>query len=243
MSNRPNRSASHSARVRQASQTGQNRSPMLWIVVAAIIVVAGVVAVMVSRSENGPEGGSASPSGGTVVPSGDVDFGAVSVQGEALPPAGAGSVDGAVGMTLPTIEGETFDGTAVTIASSGKPMVVLGLAHWCGHCQAEVPRLQEWFDANGMPEDVDVMAVATSSSASQPNFPPGEWLVREGWSVPTLADDEDSSAGVALGVEGFPAFVVVDGSGQVVQRASGEITVEQWEQLLEAARSGTPVAA
>ena len=119
-------------------------------------------------------------------------------------------------------------------------MIVLGLAHWCGHCQAEVPRLQEWFDDNGMPDDVDVVALATGSSSSQPNFPPGEWLVREGWSVPTLVDDEASTGGTAYGVQGFPAFVVVDADGDVVQRASGELTVEQWEQLLEAARSGEP---
>ena len=241
MSNRPTRSTSHSAKVRQASQTGQNRSPALWIALAAIVVVAGVVAVGLSRStSSGPEGGSASPSGGTVVPDGDVEFGTVEVQGNALPPAGAGGADAAVGMAVPTVEGETFDGSAMTIAPDGQPMIVLGLAHWCGHCQAEVPRLQEWFDANGMPDDVDVVAMATGSSSSQPNFPPGEWLVREGWSVPTLVDDEAATAGAAYGVQGFPAFVVVDADGEVVQRASGEITVEQWEQLLEAARTGDP---
>nr|WP_283251211.1 TlpA disulfide reductase family protein [Rhabdothermincola salaria] len=145
-------------------------------------------------------------------------------------------------MPLPTVEGEMFDGSPITITPAGKPMIVLGLAHWCGNCQAEVPRLQEWFDANGMPDDVDVVAMATGSSSSQLNFPPGEWLVREGWSVPTLVDDEASTGGAAYGIQGFPAFVVVDSEGNVVQRVSGELSVEQWELVLEAARTGVATA-
>jgi cytochrome c biogenesis protein CcmG, thiol:disulfide interchange protein DsbE len=242
VSNRPSRSTSHSARVSQASKAGKGGSPVLWIVLAVVIVVAGVVAIGVSRSSESAEGGGESPSGGTVVPSGDIDFGTVSTEGVALPGAGAGGTDGAVSEPLPTVEGEMFDGTPMTITPAGKPMIVLGLAHWCGHCRAEVPRLQEWFDANGMPDDVDVVAVATASSSSQPNFPPGEWLVDEGWSVPTLVDDEAGTAGTALGVQGFPAFIVVDADGNVVQRASGELTIEQWEQLMEAARTGTAAA-
>jgi thiol-disulfide isomerase/thioredoxin len=141
-------------------------------------------------------------------------------------------------MTIPTVIGQSFDGSPVEIAPGGKPKVVMFLAHWCPHCQAEVPRLQEWLDTNGVPTDVDFFAVATGTTDTRGNFPPGNWLRREAWSVRTLVDDEQGTAATAFGLSGFPFFVVVDAQGAVVTRVSGELSVDQWDQLLEAARSG-----
>jgi thiol-disulfide isomerase/thioredoxin len=224
MSNKPTRSASHSSRVHKASQAGQGRSIVLWIALAAVVLVAGIVAIGVSRSSSSSTGGQASPSGGTVVPSGDLTTGAVETQGAALPTLASGP-DAAVGATIPMVTGEQFDGSALVVSPEGKPQLIMAMAHWCPHCQAEVPRIQQWLDDNGMPDDVELVAVATSNDATRPNYPAGE-----------------SSAAVALGVGGFPGFIAVDADGRVVQRASGEITTEQWEQLLEAARTGQAVA-
>ncbi len=241
MSNKPTRTASHSSRVQKASQAGQGRSLVLWIALAAVVLVAGIVAIGVSRSSSSSTGGQASPSGGTVVPSGDLSAGSVETDGAALPPGGSGS-DAAVGTTIPTVTGEQFDGSAIVISPDGKPQVILAVAHWCPHCQAEVPRIQQWLDDNGMPSDVEIVAVATSNDATRVNYPAGDWLRSEEWSVPTLVDDEANSAAQALGVTGFPGFIVVGADGKVVQRASGEITTEQWEALVEAARSGQAAA-
>ena len=241
MSNKPTRTASHSSRVSKASQAGQGRSIVLWVALAAVVLVAGIVAIGVSRSSSSSTGGQASPSGGTVVPSGDLTTGTVETQGAALPPAGSGS-DAAVGATIPTVTGEQFDGSTVVIRPDGKPQVILAVAHWCPHCQAEVPRIQQWLDDNSMPSDVEIVAIATSNDATRVNYPAGDWLRSEAWSVPTLVDDEANTAAQALGVTGFPGFIVVGADGKVVQRASGEITTEQWEGLLEAARSGQAVA-
>jgi thiol-disulfide isomerase/thioredoxin len=112
------------------------------------------------------------------------------------------------------------------------------VAHWCSHCQAEVPRVQKWLDASGMPADVDLVTVATSNDPARGNFPAADWLRREKWSVPTIVDDKQNQAGNAFGVSGFPYFVVTDAQGKVVYRTSGEITEDQWNALLEAARSG-----
>jgi thiol-disulfide isomerase/thioredoxin len=127
----------------------------------------------------------------------------------------------------------------VTISPGGTPKVIMGIAHWCPHCQAEVPRIQDWLDQNGMPADVELVAVATSNDPSRTNFPAAPWLRKEGWSVPTMLDDKENAAALGLGVTGFPAFIVVDKDGKVVFRTSGEITMAQWESLLEAARTGT----
>jgi thiol-disulfide isomerase/thioredoxin len=207
--------------------------------VVVVVALAAIIAIAVSGgSGNDVQGGSASPAGGTVVPEGDLDYGRVQVSGTALGQLARGGADAAAGEEIPTITGEAFDGSPMTIGPDGTPKVIMALAHWCPHCRAEVPRVQAWLDDNGMPTDVELYAIATGTSSAQPNFPPGEWLRNEGWSVPTLVDDEESTAARALGLSSYPFFVVVDGSGKVVYRTSGELDDEQWVALLEAARSG-----
>lgn len=241
MSNKPSRQSSHSAKVRAASNSGGSNTLWWWIGLGVLVVVVAVVAIAVgTSSDSGSDsGGSASPSGGTVVPNGDLEFGAVEVQGTPLPVAPQSGADPAVGLTIPTVKGITFDESPVTISADGKPKVILAIAHWCPHCQKEVPLIQEWLDANGMPSDVDLVAVATGNDESAVNFPAGDWLRKEGWSVPTLLDDKEDTAGKGLGVSGYPGFTVVGADGKVVFRTSGEISMAQFEQLLEAARTGT----
>jgi thiol-disulfide isomerase/thioredoxin len=112
------------------------------------------------------------------------------------------------------------------------------VAHWCSFCKNEVPRIQKWLNASGMPADVDLVTVATSNDPAKGNFPAGDWLRREEWSVPTIVDDKQSQAGNALGVSGFPYFIVADAQGKIVYRTSGAVTEDQWNALLEAARTG-----
>jgi cytochrome c biogenesis protein CcmG, thiol:disulfide interchange protein DsbE len=246
VSNRPTKKPLASQRVKQAQVAADGRRTW-WIVggVAVVVGVALVIAVLVGRGSGGPEGGSASPSGGTVVPSGDRSFGEPSTSGTpplpVLPDGGAGNpaADPAVGTVAATVSGQTFDGSAVSITNDATPKVLLFLAHWCPNCQREVPSVQDWLDENGMPSDVAVVSVATGTSADRSNYPPGDWLRSEGWSVPTIVDDADGTVGRAYGVSGFPFFVVLDADGKVVVRASGELDEAGWEQLLEAARTGT----
>ena len=240
MSNKPSRKTSPSAKVRAASASGRSSTVWWWVGLGVLVVVIAVVAVAVGRSsDSGSDaGGSASPSGGTVVPNGDLKYGTVTVSGTPLPKAGGAGADPAVGDTLPTITGETFDGSPITIGPDGKPQVVMVVAHWCPHCGREVPKLQKWLDENGMPTDVELVTLATANDNTAPKFPAGDWLRKEKWSVPTLLDDEQSTGGQALGVSGYPYFIVVDAEGKVVFRTSGELTTEQFELLLEAARTG-----
>ena len=239
MSNRPGKSTSASQRVRAASNAGKGKSTAwIWIAIVVAVVVVGIVAVVVAGSGSKSSGGSASPSGGTVVPNGKLDYGQVSVSGTNLTPMPDSGADPMVGSVIPSVTGQQFDGKQLTIAPNGKPHIIMVVAHWCSHCQAEVPRVQKWLDASGMPADIDLVTVATSNDPAKGNFPAADWLRREQWSVPTIVDDKQSQAGGALGVSGFPYFIVTDAQGKVVYRTSGEITEDQWNALLQAARTG-----
>lgn len=53
-----------------------------------------------------------------------------------------------------------------------------------------------------------------------------------------LADSEATAAARSLGLTSFPYFVAVRADGTVAERAAGEITDEQFDQLVDAAASG-----
>ena len=169
---------------------------------------------------------------------GEVDraaaFGDVAIEGAPLPRLEDPSIDGSVGTPAPVVTGVDLDGNDMTIGVVDTPTIMVFLAHWCSHCQAEVSRLSPWLAENEL-DGVDLVAIATSSSAEAPNFPPKAWLERDGWEVPTLLDDEDASAGAAYGLTFFPFWVVLDDDGTVAGRFTGEVSLEQFAAIVEQA--------
>lgn len=163
------------------------------------------------------------------------EFGTVEVVGDSLAPYSSSAADTAVGSLAPEIVGEDFAGNPVEVTHDGRAKAVVFLAHWCPHCQAEVPRVQAWLDSGGGVEGVDLVSVATSMNSAQPNFPPSEWLDREGWTVPTIADDQDFSALRAYGSGGFPYWVFLDKNGDVVRRSSGELDIQTLQAFMQEA--------
>jgi thiol-disulfide isomerase/thioredoxin len=192
---------------------------------AAIIVVAAVVAIVLTQ---GPKtgGSSAAPSPALASPGlGSTGLWApATVEGKALPRFTGSGSDPAVGMPAPIVRGASFSGAPVTIAADGRPKVVLFLAHWCPHCQREVPLIEGWLKAGGAPSDVDLVSVITSISPDAPNYPPDAWLQREGWTVPVIVDP-DGAVAAAYGLPAFPYWVLVDKAGRVQVRLVGELTI------------------
>ncbi len=213
---------------------------LIWIVVGVVVVVAGVAALLVARNSTDSDAGEQT---GTVQV-GSSDEATETSMGEqpseALPLFDANlPADPAVGMTIPTVEGVDFDGEAVSIAPDGDAKVLLFVAHWCPHCQREVPRIQAYLDENPLPDDVELITVSTGVRPGGDNYPPSEWLAREGWEAPVLVDDEQGTAAATYGLSAFPYFIAVDADGKVVARASGELSTEDFATLVEAARQGS----
>ncbi len=163
----------------------------------------------------------------------------MSVSGSALVPYDGSSPDPAVGLVPPELTGQDFAGAPVSITDDGEPKVVMFLAHWCPHCQREVPKVQSWLDTNGMPPGVSLYAVPTATVEGRDNYPPSQWLLGKNWTVPVLVDDAAGTAATAWGLRSYPYFVAVGPDGTVVKRASGELSEAQFYALVDAARSGT----
>jgi thiol-disulfide isomerase/thioredoxin len=158
----------------------------------------------------------------------------VEVTGTALPPMLTSGDDPAIGMQLPTLSGVGVDGEPLVIGPEEGPVAIVVLAHWCPHCQAELPRLVDWLEANEVPDGVRLVALSTAIDPARPNYPSSAWLEREGWTEPTLVDDASSTGLQALGIANFPAFVTAGADGSVVARTTGEIGGDEFGALLEA---------
>ncbi len=152
---------------------------------------------------------------------------------------GNSSADPSVGMPAPEVFSADFAGIPASIENDGTPKMIMFLAHWCPHCQTEVSALQPWIDENGIPDGVDLVSVATMNDEARPNYPPDAWLESEGWTPRVVVDSATNRIANAFGLSATPFYVLVDGSGNVVQRISGGLSVEVVGAMLQAlAESG-----
>jgi cytochrome c biogenesis protein CcmG/thiol:disulfide interchange protein DsbE len=173
--------------------------------------------------------------------------GPITVEGDPLGPFDSSLEDLAVGKAAPVISGESFDRTPITIggptaagfaATSGNATLVVFLAHWCPHCNDEIPELLALDEAGDLPEGLDVIGVSTAVDAAAENYPPSEWAVEKGWKWQMMADDEALSAIKAYGGTSFPFSVVLDAEGNVLARRAGSGTAAEIKAFLDAALGG-----
>ena len=207
------------------TQKRYRRRRAMWMPVslgAVIVVIAALVAVLATRTPVRPGART------TDLPV----TAAVSVSGTALMPYAHGGSDRSIGATAPAVRGTTFAGTPLSIVNDGHAKAFIFLAHWCPHCRDEVPKIVSWLKAGGDVHGVDLYAVSTWASAAQANYPPGPWLEREHWTIPTLVDDGTSTVANAYGLVETPMFVFVSRSGAVVQRVTGELSTSDLEKVL-----------
>jgi cytochrome c biogenesis protein CcmG/thiol:disulfide interchange protein DsbE len=138
----------------------------------------------------------------------------------------------AAGQVAPDVLGKNYDDSVVTITNDGTAKAIVFLAHWCSHCQAEVPRVQQWLNETGGVEGVDIYSVSTAINSGRPNYPGSTWLDNENWTVPVVVDDQESSVLTAYGSGGFPYWVFLNADGTVALRTAGELSIAQLEEFL-----------
>ncbi len=147
-----------------------------------------------------------------------------------LPPFEETSNDLAVlaGMTLPTIEGPEYgSGTTVTYhPDDGIARVWLVWAHWCPHCQAELPELATWYRDNAaLYPDIELVTVSTAIDESRGN-PLLPYLEESAFPFPVIID-EDGTQASHFGATVFPFWVITDPDGTVLVRLGGELDISQ----------------
>jgi thiol-disulfide isomerase/thioredoxin len=194
--------------------------PVLAIVFGAIAVLLVVAIVVSGAADSGTDTTSASVA-------------APVITGDTLPVLVDSATDPAVGTPIPEVTGTDYDGNPVAISRSDGPMAIMFVAHWCPHCQAEVPAVQEWLNSTGGVPGVRLVSVSTWVAPDRDNYPPWTWLKNAGWTSPVLADDEAADVMAAFGGDATPFWVFVDADGNVAARIAGEIDVTSLQSVLE----------
>ena len=201
-----------------------------WVVLAIVAAIA--TALLVAVVVGGDEGSGTTNS----LPGGDVltqENQPVVIEGTALESLGDEAIDPMLGQVAPTLNGATFDGSGVSVTpGDGQAYMIVFLAHWCPHCNREVPRLIEWQASGAVPSELQVVGVSTAVASDRPNYPPSQWVVEKGWTWPILADSSSREAAEAYGVSGFPFFVIVGADGTVKARVSGEVEIPALTQIV-----------
>lgn len=211
--------------------TAPNQSSSKGFILAIVVVIiAGIAGVaFLATGRDSAVGGDAI--GKTVTVTGD----ALAPMPESVGVTSA-DTDTAVGKVAPDLELTDFDGNKVSIKNDGRAKIVYFVAHWCPHCQAEVPLIQELIDEGKKPADIDLYAVSTSVKPEAGNYPPQAWLKSKVKLDATLAaDDEANSALITYGGGGFPFAVYLDPENKVLFRTSGELGKDgiesAWQQV------------
>lgn len=205
--------------------TKKKSSSSTRLVIAAVVVavVAALVVALIAGGSSDDEASPDTTTSSSVSPGSAAETQPVIVNGAALAPLADEANDPAVGQPAPALQGASFDGSPVEITpGGGSDQLIVFLAHWCPHCNAELPIIEEWRASGMIPDDLDIVAVSTAVSSDRPNYPPSRWLEQNGWTWPALADSAEMTAAEAYGVSGYPFMVVVGPDGTVKGRTSGQ---------------------
>jgi len=220
-------------RKKKKAGSGDSIRTILYVVLV-VVGIAGAVAL-------GTSGGSSDTTTDTVVtvPGGvqPAEYQKVSSTGGMLAPLPESGADTETGKSVAVLKGYDLQGRPVTIdpAGEGKATMVVFLAHWCPHCNREIPVLNKWRESGEVPTGLRVVGITTGSKADQANWPPSKWMTAMKWPFEVMADSEAQEAARAYGVGGYPFMAFVGANGKITARTSGEIPVEQLQIYANAA--------
>lgn len=242
MANRQRAEARRKAAQKAAGGGGSSGKTWMWVTIA-IVVVAAIIGIVVATtgSDDAPAASETTAGGGlSSLPTSQK----VTVTGDPLPAYSSETTpDTAIGMSAPVLDGLNFNSQPVKVDAADGAYMLVFLAHWCPHCNAEVPRLLDWKNSGAVPADLRVFGVATAVSETSVNFPPAEWFSNKGWAWPVIVDESkgDGAAGTAAqayGATGWPYFVIVGADGKVKNRTSGEVEVKELQKIVDDALAG-----
>ncbi|MFM7617320.1 MAG: TlpA family protein disulfide reductase [Actinomycetes bacterium] len=218
--------------------TNGARNSRSWLWPALIAGVAAVLVLAFVLSSGGDDDGGSGTTSTTNSRGGEISK-RVTVDGAALPEFTTSVDDPAIGEAAPKLVGNDFAGAPVTLGgASGKPQVIVFFAHWCPHCQREVPIIVS-LAKGGTFDGIALGGVSTGTTDQAVNYPPSAWLDRVGWPAPVLVDTANQTAAEAYGLTGYPFLVFVNEDGTVAGRWSGEMPEADLEAVVEAFKAGT----
>ena len=149
-----------------------------------------------------------------------------------LPPFEQGQPDGALGLVLGEVAGvEYYTDTELVIdPTDGTARAWLIWAHWCPHCQRELPPLSDWYSENAdQYPNVELLSVTSSIDPARGN-PLEPYLDELQLPFPTILDP-DLALAEQFGLSAYPFWVFTAGDGTTLLRIAGYLEIAQVEEI------------
>lgn len=109
----------------------------------------------------------------------------------------------------------------------GKPVVLVFWATWCGPCNEEMPRLQNYYDTK---KDVQIVTVnATDTEASIETVI--KYATKKGWDLPILLD-ETGDIRKRFGGFTIPTTIFLSANGEIVHEVYGPIDEQYIDNII-----------
>ena len=155
---------------------------------------------------------------------GNLPEGETAIEGDFLPEfAGENDDNIARGLQAPIFSGPNENSEIVSLENgTAKVLLFYSLVRVLPERSSCCPR---HIDLIGIPDGVEIIAVATSIDRARDNYP-HDWLKEEGWSEAQIYD-LDREIGTAYGLNAFPYWVFLDKELNVVARRTGNLPQDQ----------------
>ncbi len=130
-----------------------------------------------------------------------------------------------VGAIAPDFQLQDLKGETVRLADHrGQPVGLVFFATWCGHCQAELPRLSEIYKTLSG-QGLEILAVNLREDRGKLTL----FAAENGLSFPVLMDVKGDVADL-YGIRSIPTLLLIGSDGVVKKIFIGEVSEEQlWE--------------
>lgn len=145
-----------------------------------------------------------------------------------LAPFEQGQPDAALGMVLGEVAGiDYYTETELTIdPTDGTARAWLIWAHWCPHCQRELPPLSDWYAENAdQYPNVELISVTSSIDPARGN-PLEPYLDELQLPFPAILDP-DLALAEQFGLSAYPFWVFTAGDGTTLLRVAGFLEIDQ----------------
>lgn len=169
-----------------------------------------------------------------VYDTGKMDLGLESGQSDAQGEIKQEKVNAPVGIQkgnlAPDFELKTLDGESMKLSDyRGKRIILNMWATWCPPCRAEMPDMQDFYEAN-QDKGIIILGVNLTSSEKQPENI-AKFIDEFGLTFPVVLDEKNSVAD-RYQVVSIPTTYMIDSRGVIQQKIIGPMNKEMMEEFV-----------
>ncbi len=198
------------------------KKTILWIIIAALIIISAVLGYMVLSREFEPQN-----------PAYDIPD-----DHENIEIADTGNTEDSNNekesvadyrdFTVYTYEGESV--SLSEIANEGKPVVINFWTTWCGYCKEEMPDFNDIYLEYS--DKVNFMMIDVNGNGNDNMEQARAYVEESGFEFPVYYDSEISAAS-AYGLTSFPTTVVLNSDGVTIYAYPGMMSKQNLVSLIE----------